>query len=162
LKSLNPQPLQRGSVFSLILTFSTGENQSKVISDLPYLSVFFRFSTSFVDTPIGVIVACSFEIARGAQKLGVSPSPLADAGTHAVQAEQPWYNILLLISCIAIRNSFKSFAFKLMSGVWNETEPNGGNSLTDSAYINSQYTAGDIAWILFAGALVWLMIPGIG
>ena|SRR5579871_5252256 len=49
-----------------------------------------------------------------------------------------------------------------MSGVWNETEPNGGNSLTDSAYINSQYTAGDIAWILFAGALVWLMIPGIG
>jgi len=49
-----------------------------------------------------------------------------------------------------------------MSGVWNETEPNGGNSLTDSAYINSQYTTGDIAWITFAAAIVWIMIPGIG
>jgi hypothetical protein len=49
-----------------------------------------------------------------------------------------------------------------MSGVWNDTEPNGGNSLTDSAYINSQYTTGDIAWITFAAAIVWIMIPGIG
>jgi hypothetical protein len=49
-----------------------------------------------------------------------------------------------------------------MSGIWNDTAPNGGNSLTDSLYMNSQYTTGDVAWILFASALVWLMIPGIG
>jgi len=49
-----------------------------------------------------------------------------------------------------------------MSGVWNETAPNGGDSLVDSAYINSQYTTGDIAWITFAAAIVWIMIPGIG
>ena len=49
-----------------------------------------------------------------------------------------------------------------MSGVWNETAPNGGDSITDSADMNEQYTPGDFAWILFASALVWLMIPGIG
>lgn len=49
-----------------------------------------------------------------------------------------------------------------MSGIWNDTAPNGGNSLTDSLYMNGQYTTGDVAWILFASALVWLMIPGIG
>jgi len=49
-----------------------------------------------------------------------------------------------------------------MSGVWNETAPNGGDSITDAAYMNGQYTPGDFAWILFASALVWLMIPGIG
>jgi hypothetical protein len=49
-----------------------------------------------------------------------------------------------------------------MSGVYNETEPNGGNSLTDALAMNGQYTTGDVAWILFASALVWIMIPGIG
>jgi hypothetical protein len=49
-----------------------------------------------------------------------------------------------------------------MSGVWNETEPNGGNSVMDSAVMNAQYTRGDIAWITFAAVIVWIMIPGIG
>jgi hypothetical protein len=49
-----------------------------------------------------------------------------------------------------------------MSGVWNETEPNGGDSLTDSAAMNAQYTGGDLAWIMFAASIVWIMIPGIG
>lgn len=49
-----------------------------------------------------------------------------------------------------------------MSGVYNESEPNGGNSLTDALAMNGQYTTGDVAWILFASALVWIMIPGIG
>jgi hypothetical protein len=49
-----------------------------------------------------------------------------------------------------------------MSAIWNETEPNGGDSLVDSASMNEIYSPGDFAWILFASALVWLMIPGIG
>src|SRR5438876_1039328 len=49
-----------------------------------------------------------------------------------------------------------------MPGTWNATIPTGGNSLTDSASLNSQYTQGDFAWILFCGAIVWLEIPGIG
>src|SRR5271170_2873956 len=49
-----------------------------------------------------------------------------------------------------------------MSGIWNETAPNGGDSILDSPYMNGQYTPGDFAWILFASAFVWLMIPGIG
>ena len=49
-----------------------------------------------------------------------------------------------------------------MPGTWNATTPTGGNSLTDSASINGQYTQGDFAWILFCGAIVWLEIPGIG
>jgi hypothetical protein len=49
-----------------------------------------------------------------------------------------------------------------MSAIWNETEPNGGDSLVDSAAMNEIYSPGDFAWILFASALVWLMIPGIG
>ena len=49
-----------------------------------------------------------------------------------------------------------------MSGVYNASEPNGGDSLVDSAAINEMYSPGDFAWILFASALVWLMIPGIG
>jgi hypothetical protein len=49
-----------------------------------------------------------------------------------------------------------------MSAVWNASTPNGGDSLTDSAAINQQYTTGDLAWITFAAAIVWIMIPGIG
>jgi hypothetical protein len=49
-----------------------------------------------------------------------------------------------------------------MSGIYNASDPNGGDSLTNSADIDALYTPGDMAWILFASALVWLMIPGIG
>ena len=49
-----------------------------------------------------------------------------------------------------------------MSRVWNETSPNGGDSLLNAMAINGQYTTGDIAWITFAAAIVWIMIPGIG
>jgi hypothetical protein len=49
-----------------------------------------------------------------------------------------------------------------MSAVWNATIPTGGDSVTDAAAINAQYTGGDIAWILFSGTIVWLEIPGIG
>jgi len=49
-----------------------------------------------------------------------------------------------------------------MSGVWNETAPNGEDSILDAMAMNGQYTTGDIAWITFAAAIVWIMIPGIG
>ena len=42
----------------------------------------------------------------------------------------------------------------------NNTDPNGGDSLTQD--LNVYYRSGDIAWMLTATALVLLMIPGIG
>lgn len=40
------------------------------------------------------------------------------------------------------------------------TDVNGGSSVV--ANLNEAYNAGDIAWILVASALVWIMIPAIG
>ena len=42
----------------------------------------------------------------------------------------------------------------------NNTDPAGGNSLTED--LNVHYQSGDIAWILTATALVLLMVPGVG
>lgn len=43
---------------------------------------------------------------------------------------------------------------------YNNTDANGGDSLTDD--LNVYYQAGDIAWMLTSTALVLLMIPGVG
>jgi hypothetical protein len=43
---------------------------------------------------------------------------------------------------------------------YNNTNANGGDSLTDD--MNVYYQAGDIAWMLTSTALVLLMIPGVG
>jgi Amt family ammonium transporter len=42
----------------------------------------------------------------------------------------------------------------------NFTGPTGGDSLTQD--VNAQYDLANISWVLVAGALVWIMIPGVG
>lgn len=44
----------------------------------------------------------------------------------------------------------------------NLTGPTGGDSLTQGLQMNDQYDRGDMAWVLVAAVLVWIMIPGVG